>query len=171
MPTRVKTSSRLDLPSTTQSVPMALVRAREKIMEPIRVMLAPTGITEQQWRVLRVLEEFGPLDPTKLADRACLLLPSQTRIVQTLVAKGLATREPHPTDRRRQSVAITRAGRKVLEDHLEQAHAIASRVERGLGRKKLRTLLRILAELGELQLDSADSSAGRERRHMRHAGR
>ncbi len=151
MTKRVRTSPRLDLPSTTQSVPMALIRARERIMEPIREMLAPAGITEQQWRVLRVLEEFGPLDPTKLSERACLLLPSQTRIVQTLVAKRLVTRDPHPTDRRRQTVAITRAGRKILEDHLEQARAIAERVERQLGKKKLQTLLGILAELGELR--------------------
>ena len=28
-------------------------------MTPIRDMLSETGITEQQWRVLRVLSEFG----------------------------------------------------------------------------------------------------------------
>lgn len=151
MTRRAKTPAKLNLPSTTQSVPMALIRARERIMVPIREMLAPTDITEQQWRVLRVLEEFGPLDPTKLAGRACLLLPSQTRIVQTLVEKGLVTREPHPSDRRRQTVAITRSGRKILEDNLEQAHAIAERIERLLGKKRLQTLLDILAELGELQ--------------------
>ena len=41
------------LPSTSRSLPIALIRAREGVMAPIREMLAETGITEQQWRVLR----------------------------------------------------------------------------------------------------------------------
>ena len=45
-------------------------------MQPIREMLAATGLTEQQWRVLRVLSEAGPVDATEVSDRAGLLLPS-----------------------------------------------------------------------------------------------
>ena len=44
-----------ELPSTRRSVPIALIRAREKVMGPIRDMLADSGITEQQWRILRVI--------------------------------------------------------------------------------------------------------------------
>ena len=69
-------------------------------------MLSNSGLTEQQWRILRVLEELGPLDSTKLSENASLLLPSQTRIVQTLVEKGLVTRQADPSDRRRQTVAF-----------------------------------------------------------------
>ena len=147
---RRKTPAKLNLPSTTKSVPIALTRAREKVMGPIRDMLAKSGITEQQWRILRVLEEFGPQEPTRLAERSCLLIPSQSRIVQTLVEKGLVTRFPDTTDRRRQTVAITSAGRQLIEDNLEQARAIAKRIEAVLGKEKLQTLLDILAELNRL---------------------
>ena len=54
------------LPSTQRSLAFALLRAREKVMTPIRAMLAEAGITEQQWRVLRVLDEFGPLEASKV---------------------------------------------------------------------------------------------------------
>ncbi len=138
------------LPSTTRSLPMSLIRAREKVMVPIRAMLSQSGITEQQWRILRVLEEFGPLDATKLSEAACLLVPSQTRIVQTLVAKGYVTRTPDTKDRRRQTVAITKAGRRIIEDNLDQARDIARHFETVLGKKKLQTLLDLLAELDEL---------------------
>jgi homoprotocatechuate degradation regulator HpaR len=97
----------LTAPLTNRSLPIALLRAREKVMGPIRAMLSDVGVTEQQWRVLRVLDERGPLDPTEIADRSVLLLPSLTRILQTLVAKGLVSRSPHPTDRRKQVVSIT----------------------------------------------------------------
>ena len=47
-------------------------------MAPIRKMLLAAGITEQQWRILRVLTETGPIDAGSLAKRACLLAPSLT---------------------------------------------------------------------------------------------
>ena len=70
----------LTAPLTNRSLPIALLRAREKVMGPIRAMLSDVGVTEQQWRVLRVLDERGPLDPTEIADRSVLLLPRLTRI-------------------------------------------------------------------------------------------
>ncbi len=150
MSDRKQNASRVDLPSTTRSLPIALIRAREKLMGPIREMLSASGITEQQWRILRVLEEFGPLDATKLAERACLLLPSQSRIVQTLVEKGYVTRDQHAQDRRRQTVAITPAGRRIIEDNLPRAREIAAEIEAVLGKKKLKTLLDTLQELDRL---------------------
>ncbi|MEM8703380.1 MAG: MarR family transcriptional regulator, partial [Pseudomonadota bacterium] len=129
------------LPSTKRSVPIALIRAREKVMGPIREMLSDSGITEQQWRILRVLEEYGPQDASSLAERACLLLPSQTRIVQTLLEKGLVTRQVDDKDRRKQTVAITEAGRKIILDKLDEAQAIAARIEDVIGKKRLSELL------------------------------
>ncbi|WP_150525631.1 homoprotocatechuate degradation operon regulator HpaR [Roseibium sediminis] len=138
------------LPSTRRSVPIALIRAREKVMVPIREMLANSGITEQQWRILRVLEENGPLDASTLAERACLLLPSQTRIVQSLLEKGLVTRQADKKDRRKQTVAITGEGRHFIESKLKDAQLIAKRIEEVIGKEKLRQLLDILEEFQKL---------------------
>lgn len=138
------------LPPTERSLAFALLRAREKVMTPIRAMLSDAGITEQQWRILRVLDEFGPLEASRLAEHACLLLPSQTRIVQTLVEKGLVTRTPHPTDRRRHTVAITAAGLGIIDGNLEQAKALAENLEDVLGPDGLRQLLAHLQKLDRL---------------------
>ncbi|WP_297835635.1 homoprotocatechuate degradation operon regulator HpaR [uncultured Roseibium sp.] len=138
------------LPSTRRSIPIALIRAREKVMGPIREMLSDCGITEQQWRILRVLEEFGPQDASTLADRACLLLPSQTRIVQTLLEKGLVTRQADEKDRRKQTVAITPAGQAIIEEKLDDAKAIAARIEEVIGKEKLAQLLDILEDFQKL---------------------
>ena len=138
------------LPSTKRSVPIALIRAREKVMGPIREMLSDCGITEQQWRILRVLEEFGPQDASSLAERACLLLPSQTRIVQTLLEKGLVTRQADEKDRRKQTVAITGAGQAIIRDKLDQAQAIATRIDEVIGKDRLAELLDILEDFQKL---------------------
>lgn len=70
-----------NLPTTQRSLPMALLRARENVMSPIRAMLGDFGLTEQQWRLLRVLSESGPLEATILANRAALLLPDRKSVV------------------------------------------------------------------------------------------
>ncbi|WP_346897036.1 homoprotocatechuate degradation operon regulator HpaR [uncultured Roseibium sp.] len=138
------------LPSTARSLPIALIRAREKVMGPIREMLSNSGLTEQQWRILRVLDDLGPLDSTKLSENASLLLPSQTRIVQTLLEKGLVTRQADPSDRRRQTVAITPAGQKIILDNLDEAKRLAIHIETVIGKEKIDQLLDILEEFDRL---------------------
>ncbi|MCV2887409.1 homoprotocatechuate degradation operon regulator HpaR [Ruegeria aquimaris] len=136
-----------DLPLTSRSLPIALLRARERVMGPIRAILMDVGITEQQWRVLRVLEEEGPQDPTRIADQACLLLPSLTRILQKLEEKDLITREPDPGDRRKQIVSITSAGAKIIRDNLGASQAVFDDIRTQLGAGRFETLLDLLNEL------------------------
>ncbi len=136
---------------TNRSLPIALLRAREKVMGPIRNMLSNAGVTEQQWRVLRVLDEMGTLDPTEIADRSCLLLPSLTRILQTLQSKQLILREPHPTDRRKQQISISKAGRQLILDNMEESQQLTTWLEDEFGQDKLNALLDLLNELDQME--------------------
>lgn len=95
-----------------------MLRARERVMGPIRDMLSGVGITEQQWRVLRVLEEEGPMEPTRIAELACLLLPSLTRILQKLDEKGYISRRPDDDDKRKQVIQISPLGADLIAEHL-----------------------------------------------------
>ena len=135
------------LPSTNRSLPIALIRAREGIMSPIREMLSVTGITEQQWRVLRVLEEFGRMDTKTLADRSSLLFPSLTRIVATMREKGLVTQTRDDKDRRRQFIEITQTGQAIIDDHSLQAADIVAYFKKKLGQDDYETLLDLLTRL------------------------
>lgn len=135
------------LPSTTRSLPIALIRARESIMPPIRDMLAETGITEQQWRVLRVLAEYGPQNSSTLASRSCLLFPSLTRIAQTMREKGLITLSRDDEDRRRQTITLTKAGQKIIDDKADHAAEIVKDIKKKIGEKRYEQLLDTLALL------------------------
>ena len=146
------------MPPTSRSLPIALLRAREQVMGPIRAMLLDVGITEQQWRVLRVLEENGPCEPTRIAEDASLLLPSLTRILQKLEAKGLIERRGDPSDRRRQIVRIAPPGVQLIADNLGTAMMLNDRVEQRLGARKYERLLDLLNELSGLEL--ADNHEG-----------
>lgn len=122
-------------------------------MGPIRAMLADVGITEQQWRVLRVLDESGPLDPTRISELACLLLPSLTRILQKLEHKGMIRRRPDPDDGRRQIVEITPEGAELIAANLADAVALMEQVRRRMGAERYEELLDLLNELDRLPQD------------------
>ena len=78
-----KQDSLITLFKTKKSLTIALLRARESLMLSFRPMLAKHNFTEQQFRVLRVLGEKGPCDAGELADEACILSPSLSRIINT----------------------------------------------------------------------------------------
>ena len=137
----------MGLPPTRRSLPIALIRSREKVMGPIRDMLKTSGITEQQWRVLRVLSETGPQDLTQISDKASLLLPSLSRIIRKLLDGGLVVSSINSRDRRRQTVVITPDGQKIIDDNLPQATKIAEELQHHLGTERYEQLLDLLAAL------------------------
>jgi len=123
-------------------------------MPPIRDMLAETGITEQQWRVLRVLAEHGPLGSSTLANRACLLFPSLTRISQTMQKKGLITLSRDEKDKRRQTISISKAGQKIIDEKNDQAAHIVNGFKKRLGEDNYEQLLDLLAMLDSQSHDN-----------------
>lgn len=58
----------------------------------------------------------GPLSPTALAQAERIQPPSMTRVISALEARGLIKREEHETDKRQSVIAITSAGRTLVEE-------------------------------------------------------
>lgn len=137
--------SKPPLPHPDQSLPFLLLRARETVMAPIRQMLSETGLTEQQWRILRVLAQFGPQDASGLADRACLQMSSVTRITRTMEARGLIALIRDSQDRRRQRIAIAEAGSAIISENQSAAEHIAAGFQERLGAKDYAALLGLLS--------------------------
>lgn len=140
------------LRKTERSLPIALLRARETVMGPVREMLAQSNINEQKWRVLRVLDEKGEMEQTAIAAAACLLLPSLTRILRAMEDEGLVSRVNDTIDRRRSLVSVTETGRQLIRDHAAQSNAIFARLESLYGQEKLETLLDLLDDLRHIDL-------------------
>lgn len=141
------TDEKMPLRQTDRSLPIALLRARETVMAPIRIMLSESGISEQKWRVIRVLAEAGPMEQTALATRACLLLPSLTRMLRAMESEGLLTRASDERDGRKSIVSITEKGRNVINDHAASSRAIFAELEMRFGADKLEQLLDLLEDL------------------------
>lgn len=131
-------------------MPIALSRAREAVMLHFRPLLAERGYTEQQWRVLRVLNEQGPLDATNLARHAALLLPSLTRILKVLEDKNTISREVNPADSRRSLITLEQSMVAYIDSEMKKTEAVYEEIINQFGASNTAELLRLLALLAEL---------------------
>ncbi|HWL47013.1 MAG TPA: homoprotocatechuate degradation operon regulator HpaR [Sphingomonadaceae bacterium] len=132
-----------------RSLAGTLLAAREAVMAPIRPVLRAAGVTEQQWRTLRVLADEGAIDASRLAASALLLAPSMTRILRELVDRGLVEREPDAADGRRSIVRITPAGRALVRRTSGKTRALLDSYTAAFGAARLDALI---AEMHALAL-------------------
>jgi homoprotocatechuate degradation regulator HpaR len=146
----------LALKQTRRSLPMALLRAREAVMENFRPMLAELDVTEQQWRVLRVVAEAERLDATEVAKRASILGPSLTRIIKFLEKRKLIRRKKDNEDKRRVILEIAPNGKDLMTQGTPRSLAAHNQLEQALGADKLAKLLDLLDEVSALQEKTKD---------------
>lgn len=156
------------------SLPMALLRARETVMRRFRPILARHGITEQQWRVLRSLQELGPTEVSRLAEHCCILLPSMLGILRRLEVRGWAEQTRNAADLRSSIVTLTPAALdliKTVAPHSERRYA---EIERRFGQANMAELYRLLFELTDalesrpaVRAGDEERSTGRPRRRSR----
>jgi homoprotocatechuate degradation regulator HpaR len=115
-------------------------------MQQFRPHLAELGITEQQWRVLRVLGEDGPSEAGQVAERSCILPPSLSRIIKTLELQKLLKTASDKSDGRRSIIALTDKGNKLLAEGAPGSSQIYQSIEKRIGKAKLELLLDLLDE-------------------------
>jgi homoprotocatechuate degradation regulator HpaR len=139
--------SKSKIVSTRRSLPIALLRSREAVMRLFRPHLAKIGLTEQQWRVLRVLAEDGPSEAGHVADRACILPPSLSRIIKALEGQRLIASSRDVVDARRIMIQLSPQGMQLLESAAPQSAAIYAAIEKAFGRVELLDLLDKLDQL------------------------
>lgn len=145
----------------SESLPMALLRAREASMRLFRPLLAQHELTEQQWRVLRALTDAnGPIDAGELAGRTFLLAPSVSRILVTLTSRKLIARRPDPADQRRTMITLTDVGRQAVRRVGPQSERGYCAIEVAFGEERLGHLLAELHDLAQLDIDVSDVLGG-----------
>lgn len=110
------------------------------------------GLTHTELAVLEHLME-DPAGPSELAQRLGVTTAAASGIVDRLVARGHAQRQPHPTDRRRTAVVATPSGREELMGRLMPMFAELAQVEASLTEAEREVVLRFLTD--------ADRAVGR----------
>ena len=104
-------------PSVADEATVAIVRTADRIKRRLSAVVAPEGITLQQYNVLRILAGSAPdpLPTLEIAERMIEQTPAITGLLDRLEHKGFARRERCPQDRRMVHCWITDAGQALLK--------------------------------------------------------
>jgi len=146
------------VPWEEAGLPLMLTVVRSRLRQVSWRLLAPYGVTPQQYQVLRALADKPGLCHGELAGALGLDKPTTTRILQALQRKGWVEVLPHPDHGRKLRLELTSEGqvqvkrllafRKILREGLEQGFDESERqAVRSLLLKMKHNLDRMDAEL------------------------
>jgi homoprotocatechuate degradation regulator HpaR len=134
-----------------RNLPRLLLQAREAVMAHTRPSLRGHGLSDQQWRVLRVLGENGTVETGRVAREAFILGPSLTGVLARMERDGLIRRMRDPEDQRRSVVEATPRGLKLVDKLSRTVEAHYAWMEGQLGRTDLAKLYELLDQVIALE--------------------
>ena len=140
-----------EAPGTTafrrRNLPLLMLQAREQVISRFRPLLNANGITEQQWRIVRLLLDTGPLEPRQIGEHCNLSSPSLAGVLARMEHLGLVRRERLVSDQRRVIVSLTERSRLLAARMAPQIEAVYAHIETVLGRDFSQRLHRTLDEV------------------------
>lgn len=143
-----------------RNLPRLLLQAREAVMTHTRPSLREHGLSDQQWRVLRVLGENAHcaegVETGRVAREAFLLGPSLTGVLTRMARDGLIERRRCPQDARRTVVRATALGLSKVAQLSEAIEAHYAFMESELGKQKLAQLYQLLDAVIQLETLSTE---------------
>jgi len=134
-----------------RNLPRLLLQAREAVMAHTRPSLREHELSDQQWRVLRVLGEHGAVETGRVAREAFILGPSLTGVLARMERDGLITRSRDPEDQRCTVIEASAHGRRLVKRLSTSIEAHYKWMEETLGKDKLEQLYTLLDELIALE--------------------
>ncbi len=138
-------------PFAHRNLPRLLLQAREAVMAHTRPSLRQHALSDQQWRVLRVLGEHGTVDTGRVAREAFILGPSLTGVLARMERDGLVQRERDAADQRRTVVKATARGRAMVKKLSGTIEAHYQSMEEVLGKRRLAELYTLLDAVIEME--------------------
>ena len=113
------TTSTLDL---AVQLRLALTRTARRLRQE-----AGTDLSPSLQSALAMIDRFGPLTPSELAERERVQRPTITRLLARLEEQGLIARAADPEDRRSCLISVTAAGHALMETIRSRKDAFLAR--------------------------------------------
>ena len=134
--------------STEREVYLLLQHVSGELIHELAKLLKPSGITPEQYHVLRILRDAGsagvPL--SAVAERSPVGDPDVTGLLDRLERRALARRAREAPDRRVVTARITREGRQLLDRLEGPVQSLHARQLGPLGERGLQTLRKLLRD-------------------------
>jgi DNA-binding MarR family transcriptional regulator len=119
-----------------------------ELIHELAKLLKPSGITPEQYHVLRILQDAGNVGTplSAVAERSPVGDPDVTGLLDRLERRHLARRAREAPDRRVVTARITKDGRQLLQRLEAPVAALHTRQLGPLGARGLRSLRKLLQE-------------------------
>jgi len=132
---------------STRSLPIALLRARESVLGWFRPIFSDFELTEQQWRVIRVLYETEKLEISELARQTSILPPSMSGILKRLEARQLIVRTQDTCDQRRVWISLDHGALEMMDSIGPRYESTMAELETLLGQQNVDELIAVLEKI------------------------
>lgn len=139
-----------------RNLPLLLLQVRGSLIGRFRPVLKKTGLTEQQFRILRALDVNGTLEPRELCAICHISSPSLAGVLARMESIGLVTRERLKDDQRRQHVSLTPRAVRMFADVSDDLEAVYRQLETELGPDYLAEIYAMCDRVLEVLKDGGD---------------
>ncbi len=143
----------------SRSLPMMLYRTLDVVMPRFRRIFSEFGLTEQQWRVLRVLWQHQQIPLSELADLTLIPAPSLVGVVDRLTKNGLADRRRSDADRRIVFVHATRRGQALESKVMPRVDKAYAELRSSVDAKSWSALMNGLEQISSVDDEAGDKPA------------
>lgn len=146
----------------SRSLPMMLYRTLDAVMPRFRRIFSEFGLTEQQWRVLRVLWQRERIALGELAGLTLIPPPSLVGVVDRLTKGGLVDRARSDTDRRNVFVFATARGKALESEVRPRVDEAYDELRRSVDARTWKSLIGGLERISSDDVESQVSRAAKK---------
>jgi DNA-binding MarR family transcriptional regulator len=133
--------------SSGHDIALALRAAYLAMHRGSDAVFAPHGLTADQFVLLALLAQGDALTQSELARRASSDPNTVRAMLLLLERRGLVARQPHPTDRRARSVALTAQGQRAYASAWAASEPVRARLLGALKPHEMPALLDLLGRV------------------------
>jgi MarR family transcriptional regulator, 2-MHQ and catechol-resistance regulon repressor len=127
---------------------LVLIKAVQAIGRQIDADLLRFNLNGTEFRILELLLHKGPLPVNIIGPKVNLTAGAISVAVNRLLEREFVSREENPLDRRIRTVALTKAGEKLIGPVYRSHEALLERVMEPLNREQRATLEKLLETIG-----------------------
>lgn len=125
---------------THRNLPQQLLKARDALMAHFRPILKHYNLTEQQWRILRALDEHVRLEPRELCALCQIHSSSMAGILARMEEIGFLQRTAVENDQRRVLISLAVKGDALIDAMAPLIQAQYRQLEQVCGQQALEAL-------------------------------
>ena len=135
--------------SKHRNLPLLLLQARAHVIAHFRPILNANGITEQQWRIVRILLDQDAMEPRQIGELCGISSPSLAGVLSRMEQLDFITRKRVEHDQRRVHVMLTARSRALASHMMPKIDATYQHIEALIGQEFSKRFYRTLDELIE----------------------